>query len=279
MPTARYRDVTAGGARLRVSDSGSGPPVVLLHGLFMDHLTWSQVGADLSEDFRVIAPDLPGFGESEKPPPSRFAYTFDAFAGCVAGLYAGLDVGRAALVGHGLGGAIAIAIAARHAELVSRLVVINPSCFVTQADYSRRVAALPLVGGLMFKQLLGRGSFRTYFREALTNGATLDSERLDHYYECFNTPAARGSALATLRATGDTRSILADTVRVQVPTLVVWGRHDRLCPSGFGQKLSRRIAGAGFELMNSGHSPQEEQPAELSRVLKGFLKAERASMF
>lgn len=279
MASTRYRDVTAGGARLRVADTGSGAPVVLLHGLFMDHLTWSRVTPELEEDFRVITPDLPGFGESEKPPPSRFGYGFDAFADCVAGLYSGLGVGRAALVGHDLGGSIAIAIAARHPELVSRLVVINPNCFVTSADYGRRLAAWPLLGGLMFKQFLGRTSFRSYFRERLTAGAPIDSERLDHYYDCFNTPAARGSALATLRATEDTRPIIADTARVAVPTLVIWGRHDKLCPSGFGQKLSRSINGAGFELMNTGHSPQEERPAEVGRVLSRFLKAERASIF
>lgn len=279
MALTRYRDVTAGGARLRVADTGSGAPVVLLHGLFMDHLTWSRVTPELEEDFRVITPDLPGFGESEKPPPSRFSYGFDAFADCVAGLYSGLGVGRAALVGHDLGGSIAIALAARHPELVSRLVVINPNCFVTSADYGRRLAAWPLLGGLMFKQFLGRTSFRSYFRERLTAGAPIDSERLDHYYDCFNTPAARGSALATLRATEDTRPIIADTARVAVPTLVIWGRHDKLCPSGFGQKLSRSINGAGFELMNTGHSPQEERPAEVGRVLSRFLKAERASIF
>ncbi|MEZ4374619.1 MAG: alpha/beta hydrolase [Polyangiaceae bacterium] len=279
MALTRYRDVTAGGARLRVADTGSGSPVVLLHGLFMDHLTWSRVTPELEEDFRVITPDLPGFGESEKPPPSRFSYNFDAFADCVAGLYSGLGVGRAALVGHDLGGSIAIAIAARHPELVSRLVVINPTCFVTSADYSRRLAAWPLLGGLMFKQFLGRTSFRSYFRERLTSGAPIDGERLDHYYDCFNTPAARGSALATLRATGDTRPIIADTARVAVPSLVIWGRHDKLCPSGFGQKLSKNLNGAGFELMNAGHSPQEERPLEVGRVLSRFLKAERASMY
>ncbi|MCA9641036.1 MAG: alpha/beta hydrolase, partial [Myxococcales bacterium] len=249
MALTRYRDVTAGGARLRVADTGSGSPAVLLHGLFMDHLTWSRVTPELEEDFRVITPDLPGFGESEKPPLSRFSYNFDAFADCVAGLYSGLGVGRAALVGHDLGGSIAIAIAARHPELVSRLVVINPTCFVTSADYSRRLAAWPLLGGLMFKQFLGRTSFRSYFRERLTGGGPIDSERLDHYYDCFNTPAARGSALATLRATEDTRPIIADTARVAVPSLVIWGRHDKLCPSGFGQKLSKTLNGAGFELM------------------------------
>ena len=101
---------------------GNGPPVVLLHGLFVDHRIWDGVTAALAEEFRVVAPDLPGFGESEKPGPSRFDYGVDAFAEAIADLYAGLEIGRAALVGHGLGAAIALTVAARHPELVSHLV-------------------------------------------------------------------------------------------------------------------------------------------------------------
>jgi pimeloyl-ACP methyl ester carboxylesterase len=100
------RDVTANGVRLRVVERGSGPKLVLLHSLFMDHSTWDAVAQNLSTDHCVITPDLPGYGESEKPAPSRFAYDIDAFTSAVADLYAGLSLGRATVLGHGLGGAI-----------------------------------------------------------------------------------------------------------------------------------------------------------------------------
>ncbi|HEX7670081.1 MAG TPA: alpha/beta fold hydrolase, partial [Polyangiaceae bacterium] len=117
---ATHRDVKANGVRLRVALSGDGSPVVMLHGLFMDHRTWDGVSGALAPMFRVVAPDFPGFGDSEKPSPSRFSYDVSAFAEVVADLYAGLDLGRAAVVGHDLGGAVAITLAARHPELVSR---------------------------------------------------------------------------------------------------------------------------------------------------------------
>src|SRR5688572_8418337 len=66
------RDVTASGVRLRVVERGTGPKLVLLHSLFMDHTTWDGVASELAKDFCVITPDLPGYGESEKPPTSRF---------------------------------------------------------------------------------------------------------------------------------------------------------------------------------------------------------------
>jgi len=129
MPGIVHRDVTARGVRLRVVEEGDGPTVVLLHGLFADHRTWNGVRDRLKDSCRVIAPDLPGFGQSEIPPSSRFAYDIDAFAEALTDLYAGLELGRAALVGHGLGAAVAMTVAARHPELVSHLVLIGAHAY------------------------------------------------------------------------------------------------------------------------------------------------------
>jgi len=249
---------------------------VLLHGLFMDHRTWDPVAEHLAGEFHLVAPDFPGFGNSEKPPTSRFAYDVTAFAEVVADLYAGLDLGRAAVVGHGLGGAVAITLAASHPELVSRLVLVNASCFEAPLDLRRRIALVPILGGFVLKQLWGRSTFRGYFRDAASARSPLPLERLDAYYDTFNDPAARGSALATLRATFDTRSVSAQTARIAAPTLVVWGRSDRLAPARLGQRLARQIRGARFELMDAGHVPQEERPGEVAATLARFLRADRA---
>jgi pimeloyl-ACP methyl ester carboxylesterase len=271
------RDVAASGVRLRVVERGSGPKLVLLHSLFMDHSTWNAVAAELSPDHTVITPDLPGYGESEKPAPSRFGYDVDAFTNAIADLYAALSLGRATVVGHGLGGAIALTLAARHPELVSELVVVDPLAEVARPWLYGRLAHLPLAGSLVFKQLLGRSLFGAYFRELfLANPASISNERLDAYYESFNTPAARGSVLATLRQTVDARPVAAQTSRIQTPTLVLWGRQDRLLPASVGQRLAREIHGARFELLDAGHAPQEERPRELADAVRRFLREARA---
>lgn len=267
------RDVTASGVRLRVVERGAGPKLVLLHSSFMDHSTWNRVAGELSAEYTVITPDLPGYGESEKPVPSRFPYDVDAFTSAIADLYAALSLGRATVVGHGLGGSIALTLAARHPELVSELVVIDPIAEPPSTWAYGRLAHLPLAGSLVFKQLLGRGLFGAYFRELfLGDPAAVSNQRLDAYYDAFNTPAARSSVLATLRATVDTRPVAAQTSRIQKPTLVLWGRRDRLLPASVGQRLAREIRGARFELLDAGHAPQEERPQEVTDAVRRFLR-------
>jgi pimeloyl-ACP methyl ester carboxylesterase len=272
------RDVTASGIRLRVAEAGTGDAIVLLHGLFFDHRSWDGVIAALGSDFRVVAPDFPGFGASEKPPATRFPYGIDSFAEAVADLYGGLGLARAAVVGHGLGGAVALTLAANHPELVSRLVLVDTLCHTAEPDWRQRLMLTPLAGAFVLRQLWGKRAFRAYFRDlSLSPECGVPIERIDAYYDSFNSPAARGSALATLRATLDTRGVIARIARVQCQTLVVWGRNDQLFPPALGQRLARQIRG-GFELLDTGHAPQEELPDDLARLLSAFLRDERPSL-
>lgn len=269
-----HRDVKASGIRLRVAESGNGPSLLLLHDVLMDHTTWRGVLPGLAQSFRVAAPDLPGFGESEKPSDSRFAHSLEAFRGAVTDLFAALNLGRAIVVGHGLGGAIALTLAADHPELVYKLVLIDSLCYVPARDWLHRVAVTPVAGALFFKQLWGKGGFRRYFRENMLGPkARVPVERVDAYYDAFNSPASRSSALSTLRATRDTRSIVAATTRVRCPTLVAWGRHDRLYSAAQGQRLVRDIPQANFRLFDSGHVPQEELPEVLGPAISEFCRS------
>jgi pimeloyl-ACP methyl ester carboxylesterase len=268
-----HRDIKASGVRLRVAEVGAGAPVVLLHGQFADHSTWEDVIESLGANYHLVAPDLPGFGASEKPPSSRFAYGVEAFCETIVDLYAALELGPAVVVGHGLGGAIALGLAAKHPELISGLVLVDALCYEAPIDLRRRVALLPLVGGFVLKQLWGRPTFRGYFRDVVVaNPDERVAQRIDHYYEVFSSPAARGSALATLRGTVDTRPLVAHTARIAAPTLIVWGRYDRLHPVRLGHRLSREIRGAGLEIFETGHAPHEEQPARFARALGRFLE-------
>jgi pimeloyl-ACP methyl ester carboxylesterase len=268
------RDVKANGVRLRVAEAGDGPSLVLLHGLFVDHTSWDGVVDVLSKEYRVVSPDLPGFGQSEKPAEARFPYGIEAFADAIVDLYAGLELGRAIIVGHGLGAAVAITLAARHPELISRLVLIDALCYPAKKDIVQRVALAPIVGGFIFKQLWGKAAFRAYVRDYhLADGNALPSARVDHYYEAFNTPAARASALSTLRATRDTRSVVADLARISTPTFVIWGQDDALYPASHGQRMAREIRNAGLQLLDAGHACHEEAPAAVAQAIRRYCSS------
>jgi pimeloyl-ACP methyl ester carboxylesterase len=266
------RDITARGVRMRVVETGSGPPLILIHDLFVSHLAWHRVLAALSDNFRVLAPDLPGFGESEKPSAARYNYGIESFAEAIVDLIAGLELGRVSVIGHALGGAVAITLAAEHPELVERLVLVDAMSYPFRLELGDRARLLPVVGGLIFKQLFGRGAFRRYFRDnVFSPGFALPLDQIDRYYEHFNSPLGRESAHAVLHATRDTRPIVARLTRITAPTLVVWGRADRLSPPAFGQRLAREIAGARLDVLDTGHAPHEERPDEFVRSVTRFL--------
>jgi pimeloyl-ACP methyl ester carboxylesterase len=272
------RDVTARGVRMRVlvAGEGNGPALVLVHDFLVSHLQFDDVIDTLAERFHVIAPDLPGFGESEKPSPARYAYGIETFTEAVADLIAAFGVGRAHVVGQSMGAAVAITLAAEHPELVQRLVLEDALCYPFPMTLGMRLPLLPVVGGILFKQLYGRGMFRKTFRETVFRAdAAVPLSRIDRYYDLFNAPSARESAHAVLRAVLDARPVVARLTRITAPTLVVWGRDDSILPVAGAQRLAREIPGAKLEIMDAGHSPHEERPEEFVALVTQFLEGKR----
>ncbi len=261
---------------MRVIEAGEGTPLVLIHGFLVNHQVFDDIIDTLAQSFYVIAPDLPGFGESEKPNPARYPYSVESFAEAIADLIAAYGLGRACVLGHDLGGAVGITLAAQHAELVTRLVVVGPLCYPHPPNRKLRVPLWPVVGGAIFKQLYGRRSFRNYFKdEVFSPRADVPLPRIDDFYGYFNSPSARESAYAVLRNMLDTRPVVARISRIRHPTLVVWGRHDRIFPAAFAMKLAREVNDSRLELMDAGHSPHEERPAEFVSVVSEFFEGRR----
>jgi pimeloyl-ACP methyl ester carboxylesterase len=265
------RDVAARGARIRFVEAGDGPPLVLLHDYLASRAAWDDVLPGLATRFRVIAPDLPGFGESEKPPPSRYRYDFDAFCESLADLVAALGLGRVSLCGHAMGGAVALTVAATYAHVVDKLVLVNPLVYPPRPDTLSRIAGLPILGPVVFKQLYGRSLFRSRFLEGAATNDGAASRRVDHFFDLFDVPAAREAAYATMHAMLDTRPLTASVPRVKAPTLVAWGRTNRAAPVEQGRRLARELGGARFEVFDCGRSPAEECPEAFTSAVVSFL--------
>jgi pimeloyl-ACP methyl ester carboxylesterase len=266
------RDVAARGARIRFVEAGSGAPLLLIHDYLASRVAWEDVLPHLAQRFRVIVPDLPGFGESEKPPPSRYRYDFDGFSESLVDLVAALGLGRVSMCGHAMGGAVALTLAATHAHVVDRLVLVSPLVYPPRPDTLSRIVGVPVLGPLLFKQLYGRALFRSRFA---AGGAS--SHRVDHLFELFDVPAAREAAYATMLAMLDTRPLTASVPRVTAPTLVTWGRGNRASPVEQGRRLARELRGARFEVFDCGPSPAEECPDAFASAVVAFLANGRGS--
>jgi pimeloyl-ACP methyl ester carboxylesterase len=258
------RDVAARGARIRFSEAGGGPPLVLIHDYLASRMAWEEVVPQLATRFHVIAPDLPGFGDSEKPPPGRYRYDFGGFAESIVDLLAAIGLGRVSLCGHAMGGAVALMLAAMYPHVVDKLVLVNPLVYPPRPDAVSRIASVPLLGPLVFKQLYGRALFRRRF-----HGST--ERHVDRLFEIFDVPAAREAAYATMLSMLDTRPLTASVPRVTAPTLVAWGRSYRAYPVEQGRRLARELGRARFEVFDCGASPAEECPEAFATSVMAFL--------
>ena len=152
--TSQTRDVVCRDARVRVTETGTGKPLVLLHDFLSDRGEWDPVTAALAARFRVLSVDLPGFGESEKPTPGRFGYDLDRFAKALVEVAGALDAAPCSIIGHGLGAAIAMAIAEKHPPLVERLVVVAPPLFGAKPVSFSSALETPVVGPVVGAGLL-----------------------------------------------------------------------------------------------------------------------------
>lgn len=230
------------GERIRWRATGSGPPIVLVHGLAGSWRWWRPLLPALAAEHRVHLLDLPGFGGL--PLPRRF--DLDGAVDWLAGWARAAALGPADVIGHSLGGLLGARLAARHPEVVRRLVLIAPAGVPGRTPVS---SALPLSLALLRSQprLLA-----LLARDAIRSG-----------------PVTIGTAaLAVLAA--DLRD---DLPRISAPTLIVMGGRDALIPVSHGKELSDALPNARLVVLeHSGHVPMDDEPEELSRLLLGFLR-------
>ncbi|HVH42776.1 MAG TPA: alpha/beta hydrolase, partial [Labilithrix sp.] len=267
------KDVSARGARIRFVEAGAGAPLLLVHDFAATRETWTAAVMRLAQTFRVVAPDLPGFGASEKPDPQRYAYGWDAFSDSMFDLVAALGLGRTHVCGHGMGAGVALALAAKHPALVHKLVLTSAMVYPPQEHALERAGRIPVMGAFLWRQMMGQAVFRAYVQSVLYSGAArIPAARAEELYEAFNAPAGRQAAHATLVAIADTRPLVARLPRVNADALVIWGRDDEVAPVEHGRRLARELRGR-FEVLECGRCPPDEAPDAFASAVASFLEA------
>jgi pimeloyl-ACP methyl ester carboxylesterase len=262
------RDIITRGPRLRGIEAGHGDAVFLLHDVLKSHVSWASVTARLADKFRVIAFDWPGFGRSEKS--LNFSYDYTHFVDVALDAIAAFGESRVHVVGHGLGGAIAIALARAHPASVRSLSLVNPHLMPAE-HWAFGLSRSHLFGRIFVRQVTGTATFRSIVGSTYYQASALQRARADQWYAHFNSPEGREAAWATLRTMNDTRALLASLPRISVPSMVLWGQHDTFYPLTLGKRAARELRSRRFELFDVGHSPPEENPDATARALAEFF--------
>lgn len=282
MATVTCSEIPVHGNAVSYAESGAcsgGPVVVLIHGIASRASQWEAVMERLGETCHVIAPDLLGHGSSAKP---RGDYSLGAHACGIRDLLAALGHDRISLVGHSLGGGIAMQLAYQFPERVERLALVCSGGLGREVSVFLRAATLP--GAELVLPLLAGSWVR---RGAGTVGGLLRKARVTlpkGLQEClvgFGSLADRGSREAfvhTARGVLDPAGQRVDArdrlyLAADLPLFVVWGRKDAIIPVAHGESLAAAVPGTRLEVFEqSGHFPHLTEPARLAEVLAQWVR-------
>ena len=275
-PAVQY--VTIHGHRRAFVKVGSGPALLLLHGLGCDHTTWLPVLDSLARRYTVIAPDLLGHGESDKP---RADYSVGGFANGMRDLLTVLGIDRATVVGHSFGGGVAMQFAYQFPERTERLVLVGSGGL--GPEVSAAIRAITTTGFYQVMGLLtlpgvrqvGTAGLRALSRTGLKEFR--DFDEVASIYQSFRDPAARAAIRHVVRAVVDWQGqivTMSDRAYLTeaMPMCVIWGEEDRVIPTSHARvrpSWHRRRGSRSFP--SSGHFPHKDHPDLFVKVLHDFV--------
>lgn len=268
------KDVTVLGFKLHFLESGSGAPVVLLHGLGGDGSRWAPNIAELSKDFHVFALDQIGFGQSDKPLAN---YNTGMLADFLVDFLKAVHMPRASLVGNSMGASVALYTAVHYPANVDRIVLADGGGF--RSPGSGTPSPVPNAEAERRRRLQNsttRDETREFFRILFHDKSLVTDKMVD---EQLAMRLRSAFTISKIQEAGDRGSLSEEQVGgVKAPTLVVWGKYDELANPAGADRLERTIPGAKKVIIdNCGHMPQLEQAVEFNRVVRDFLKGRTAT--
>jgi pimeloyl-ACP methyl ester carboxylesterase len=258
--------------------AGAGPALLLIHGIGDSSQTWSRVMAALVRDHLVIAPDLLGHGGSDKP---RADYSVAGYANGMRDLLGVLGLDRVTLVGHSLGGGVAMQFAYQFPEHTERLVLVSSGGLGRQVTPVLRAVSLP--GVHLVLAALSLPTMRLQARAVLgllrmlDTGMGVDAADLVRLVDALPDSTARSAFIRTLRAVVDWRGQVVTMLdrcylTSGMPTLLVWGGRDQVLPVGHGLIAHEAMPGSRLEIFpGAGHFPFHSEPQRFVAVLEDFL--------
>jgi pimeloyl-ACP methyl ester carboxylesterase len=285
-PELEFR--TIHGYRRAFRTAGSGPAILLIHGIGDNSTTWSTVQSKLAQRFTVIAPDLLGHGRSDKP---RADYSVAAYANGMRDLLSVLDIDRVTVVGHSLGGGVAMQFAYQFPQLVERLILVGAGGVTKDVNIALRVASLPMGSEalallrlplvLPAMQVVGRVA-GTMFG---STGLGRDLPDVLRILADLPEPTASSAFARTLRAVVDWRGQVVTMLdrcylTQSVPVQLIWGSADSVIPVSHAQMAHAAMPGSQLEIFDgSGHFPFHDDPDRFVEVLEQFISSTEPAVY
>jgi pimeloyl-ACP methyl ester carboxylesterase len=285
-PSLQFRTIHGYQRAYRIA--GSGPAILLIHGIGDNSTTWNTVQAKLAQRFTVIAPDLLGHGKSDKP---RADYSVAAYANGMRDLLAVLDIERVTIVGHSLGGGVAMQFAYQFPHLVERLILVSAGGVTKDVNVVFRWASLPMgsealallrlplvlpavqVAGKVLGAALG------------TTGLGRDLPNVLRILDDLPEPTASAAFTRTLRAVVDWRGQIVTMLdrcylTQAIPVQIIWGTKDVVVPVQHAWMAHSAMPGSRLEIFEgSGHFPFHDDPARFIDVVQRFIDTTQPSEY
>jgi pimeloyl-ACP methyl ester carboxylesterase len=262
--------------KLYYREEGKGPPLLLIHGFGASTFTWRFVAPELARSHRVIAVDLKGFGQSDKPFDGRYS-VYDQ-AELLAQLIEDKDLRDLTLVGHSFGGGVALLLALEANQRldgrITRLVLLDSIAYPQNIPVFFRLLDVPLVSQLGVRMVPPLVQTRVALQIAYFDDSKIDPEEVELYAAPLKTAAGKHAIIHSARqiVPEDIAELSERYKTIELPTLILWCDHDRIVPLEVGIKLRRTLPNSTLRLVEEcGHMPQEEQPASTLALIKGFI--------
>jgi pimeloyl-ACP methyl ester carboxylesterase len=259
------------GLTLHYYEAGRGEPVVMVHGFLGCGYTWRKnIPALTAAGYRVFAPDLPGFGFSDKP--REIEYNYKTFADSLNRFLDAKGVKRATLIGNSMGGGVSIRFAIDYPDRVNKLILVDASGVKHNRNVFFKMITIPGLNSFI-GSLFSRGAVMAAMKQSMFyDGKMATPEDADVYLAALRTPGTLNAASMTMK-TNRFDYDDGEFAKIKAPTLIIWGDKDKVISPAVASVFHHRIAGSQLVMIpKCGHLPQEEKPAEFNKLVLDFLK-------
>ncbi len=257
-------------------DFGAGNPMIFLHGFGASSYIWNKIESHFAQNNRVILIDLKGFGLSDKPEDNK--YKIDDQAEIIIDFIKRNNLRDIVLVGHSLGGAIALSIYLKSTEqennLIKRLILIDSPAYKQKLPSFIKLLGTPILNKIILFLLPARLKVKIIFKKCFFDKNKITPEMIEKYAEPLKSKGANYALIETAKELlrENNEDIGAKYKKINIPTLLIWGKEDKIVPLTIGERLQKDIPNSKLEIIpECGHIPIEEKPEETIKIISNYL--------